>query len=236
MSTVNVLIIFVKNPEAGFVKTRLADSIGGRSAAFLYSLFAEAVFARTEDSRYVRIVFYRPAERQKEIKAWVGKGIEIEPQEGDDLGSIMFNGFSLAFRKGAKRVIAIGTDSPLIDNETISKAFKALEDSRCVIGPSLDGGYYLLGLSRPHKGIFKKISWGTDRVFGETLDNLKKLKIKYDVLDTGIDIDRVEDLVGLKERLQKMDNKALKGLFPILEALEKILSCDRLTKTGVHEI
>lgn len=203
MSPDNILIIFVKYPQAGFVKTRLSKTIGKQSAALLYKLFVETIIATTKDIFFKRIIFFTPPSKRKEFVKWLGKDLEFFPQRGNNLGRKMSNAFKEVFKHGAKRVAIIGTDSPLIDNRIIRKAFSILETKRCVVGPSLDGGYYLLGLSGFYRQIFEGIDWGTDRVFRQTLNSIKKLSIKYSILGKHFDVDDMEGLDRLNKRLKK---------------------------------
>lgn len=197
----NVLIIFIKYPQPGFVKTRLAKDIGKENASILYRLFVEAVLSRTKDRDFKRIIFYYPPESKNRIRNWIGQDYDIYAQKGIDLGNRLSNAFEFTFKKGAKRVIAIGTDSPHLDKKIILKGFKELENKPSVVGPTLDGGYYLLGLSQFHQELFQDISWGTHKVFRQTLDILKKLKIKFSLLEKELDVDTLDDLILLKNKL-----------------------------------
>lgn len=201
----NVLIIFVKYPQPGFVKTRLAKEIGKENAASLYRLFVEAILSRTDDKNFNRVIFYTPAEKRHQIKDWIGSDMDIYPQKGKDLGERLSHAFKFIFEKGAKRAVVIGSDSPTIDKKIILQAFKELEYNECVIGPSSDGGYYLVGLSYFHTEIFKDITWSTNKVYEQTLNRLRKLKLKFSSLDELFDVDNFEDLVTLKRSLRRDD-------------------------------
>lgn len=197
-----ILIIFVKYPEAGSVKTRLAQSIGEERAASLYRLFVELLLKRISDTSFERLIFYSPAEKRGKLSGWLGGGLRLFPQRGDNLGQRLSNAFQFAFREGARKVVIVGTDIPLLDKEVILTAFQRLEDSQCVIGPSLDGGYYLLGLSHFDAKIFQNINWGTDKVLNETLQAVKHLGLAYSLLAECFDVDDIEDLVRLKLSLR----------------------------------
>jgi rSAM/selenodomain-associated transferase 1 len=215
----NVLIIFVKYPEPGFVKTRLAEKIGKDKAAFLYRLFVETILARTEDIGFRRIIFCHPPEKSQGFKDWLGDN-EVYFQKGDTLGERLSNAFEFIFEKGAKRVIAIGSDSPTIDGKLIIKAFNKLESKECVIGPAQDGGYYLIGLSHFHREIFKDINWSTKDVFSQTKDKVNKLGLEFSILDKEIDIDSFDDLLVLKDRLKDAYKTNPIGLTPLLNFLD----------------
>ncbi|MDP6685636.1 MAG: TIGR04282 family arsenosugar biosynthesis glycosyltransferase, partial [Candidatus Omnitrophota bacterium] len=141
-----------------------------------------------------------PPDKKQDILDWIGGGIELCHQVKGDLGVRLSNAFQSIFKNGAKRVVVIGSDSPTIDVRVIKKAFIELKTKDCVIGPSKDGGYYLLGLSSYHKEIFQGISWSTDKVFKETLDRLNASGLSLSTLEEGFDIDTVEDLELIKDR------------------------------------
>jgi len=220
----NVLNIFVKYPEPGFVKTRLAKDIGKDEAVSLYRLFVEAILARTENISFRRIIFCYPSEKRQEIMDWLMPKIPLEfySQKGDTLGERLSNAFAHSFKKGARRVITIGTDSPTIDKKVILEAFKELETKQCVIGPALDGGYYLIGLSSFHKEIFMDIDWSTSSVLKQTQDRLNRLELEFTLLDREIDVDSFKDLLVLKDKLQDVSNINPIGLMPLINALTNI--------------
>lgn len=198
----DVLLIFAKYPQAGFVKTRLAKDIGKEKASLLYRLFVEATLKRTENRRFKRIVFYSPANKKNEITDWLGNGFKMHSQKGDDLGDRLSYAFKFAFKNKAKRVIAIGTDSPTIDKILIEKAFKRLKDVNCVLGPALDGGYYLIGLTHFYPEIFTSINWGKDDVLDKTKYKLHKLGLEFSLLEPYLDIDSLKDLYLFKRQLK----------------------------------
>lgn len=199
----NVLIIFMKYPEPGLVKTRLAKDIGKQKASLLYRLFVEAVLKGTQDRRFARIIFYWPPEKKIQIRNWIGSDLEIYPQKGVDLGERLSHAFKFAFEKRAKRVIAIGTDCPTLESRVIVEAFRRLKDSSCVLGPALDGGYYLVGLSSFYPELFKGIPWGQNTVLEKTKDKIKNSGLKFSILKPYPDIDSLADLNLVKDKLLK---------------------------------
>lgn len=217
-----VLIIFVKYPQAGFVKTRLAKEIGKEKAARLYRLFVKAILARTNDANFTRFIFYSPLEKETQIRQWLNYPPYLYPQEGDNLGKRLSNAFEFTFKRGAKKAVVIGTDSPTVGKETVIKAFEELEQNDCVIGPSTDGGYYLLGLSNFRREIFDNIEWDTDIVFRQTVNILKGLKLQLSFLDEDFDVDNSQDLIKLRNRLEKVGKIESTYFAPILENLKGI--------------
>jgi len=195
------LLIFLKYPEPGSVKTRLAKSIGKNKTTGLYKTFAEKILKNIKGVSYESIICFTPRDKEQATKRWLGKNIKLLPQKGKDLGERLGAAFQYAFGKGSKYVIAIGTDSPLLNKRTITQSFKELEKHDAVIGPSMDGGYYLIGLSKFYSDVFKRIDWGTNKVFNETIKHLKKLKIKTKIMPKHFDVDKLDDLFVLKNIL-----------------------------------
>ena len=202
----NALIIFLKYPEPGKVKTRLAKDIGDEKACAVYKSLAENVikniFTKNPGTYDVHI-FFTPADRETEIKDWLkpilddNQGIKTQfrTQEGRNLGERMSNAFKeILQEKGCKKCIIIGTDCPEIDATLIENAFGVLKEKDIVIGPCKDGGYYLLGMSRPASDLFVDIDWSTDRVFEQTIEKIQKNNLSGGVLKTLTDIDTQEDL------------------------------------------
>jgi hypothetical protein len=197
LSNGNVLLIFVKYPRLGRVKRRLSKTIGRENATFLYKIFVEKTIKETKSKNYERIIFFTPIRRKKEFIKWLGKRLKFIPQKGKNLGDRLYNAFKEAFALGAEKIVAIGTDSPLLNKEVIYRAFKKLNNKECVIGPSLDGGYYLLGLSCLNRGLFKGINWGTEKVFRQTLNAIKKINFRLGLLEKMLDVDDIKDLITL---------------------------------------
>jgi rSAM/selenodomain-associated transferase 1 len=191
-----MLLIFVKYPEPGKVKTRLATSIGLENAAILYRNMAEdIVYDLSKLTDYAKIIFFDPPERINDVVRWLKfDGLSFIAQDGNSLGEKMSNAFSHAFSLGADKAVVIGTDCPQITKQTIVKAFEKLETSEAVIGPSHDGGYYLLGLRRLIPELFYDIDWSTNLVFNQTMKRLRHNGIKFDCLEVLRDVDTVEDL------------------------------------------
>lgn len=215
-------MIFVKYPTRGTVKTRLAKTIGNADATLLYKEFVDTIINRTESKDVTRVVFYTPYNKRYDIMQWLGKDFIFYPQRGKDLGKRLRNAFALVFNKGAKNAIVIGTDSPLIDQDLIRKALDKLKQCHCVIGPSRDGGYYLLGLSCFCEEIFKGIQWSSASVFEQTLNCIKRAGLAVDILPAGFDVDTKEDLLFLKEELQRRTPAGPQHLDRLREIIDNV--------------
>jgi rSAM/selenodomain-associated transferase 1 len=122
-------------------------------------------------------------------------------QEGEDLGARLKQAFSQAFDENVKGVVVMGSDSPTVPLECINEAFDELSHHDVVLGPALDGGYYLLGSSRYVPDLFEHISWGSPTVLQETVDALQRAGSSYSLLIEWYDIDTAEDLARLREEI-----------------------------------
>jgi rSAM/selenodomain-associated transferase 1 len=194
--TKQVLIVFAKYPEPGLVKTRLAAEIGRDEAARVYRSCAERVIAAVAPATAgydVELACSPPGDKARMVR-WLGPGMKISGQQGYDLGSRMHNAFVQGFAAGYERVIIIGTDCPALTRDNMEHAFRALHSADAVIGPAADGGYYLIGLTRPVSGLFIDVSWGTERVLSQTIKKCHDVSINAALLPELRDIDRVDDL------------------------------------------
>ena len=138
------IIVFVKAPRPGFVKTRLASTIGGEVACGAYRRLAETVLTRLSPLPRVEIRF-TPDDAEDEINNWLRKGWVATPQGGGDLGERMHR----AFMEAGGPAIIIGSDCPYLELNDIELATKELQAHDMVLGPAADGGYWLIGLAAP---------------------------------------------------------------------------------------
>jgi len=189
------LLVFVKAPRPGAVKTRLATALGDDGAARLYRVLAEEEIRRTTPraGEYERIFFFTPEDARPEIERWL-PGETLEPQQGQDLGERMSLAFASAFAAGARRVAIIGTDVPECGREHVREALRSLDDHDVVLGPTHDGGYYLIALDRPQPAFFQSIPWSTPSVLPATAERAGVLGLSVRMLDPLRDIDTLADL------------------------------------------
>ncbi len=170
------------------MKTRLAASLGHAAAARAYAAMAREVAAGVRRLSGVRTAWVYDGSRDLR---WLGVfGGDRWTQGKGDLGARLTRAFERSFREGARRVCVIGTDSPDLPAGRIKEAFSALRRSEVVIGPSRDGGYYLLGLRRPRPDLFARIPWSGKGVFAETLRRAPGARVlgrHYDV-DAPVDL------------------------------------------------
>ncbi|NEU08228.1 glycosyltransferase [Flavihumibacter sp. R14] len=186
------LIIFIKNPEAGTVKTRLAKTIGPAKALLVYNYLLDHTRLISSKTKADRLLFYSGF--VPETDDWSSKKFQKHLQYGDDLGSRMSTAFDQAFSKGYPRVIIIGSDCLELNENLIATAFDKLSAYDFVIGPANDGGYYLLGMNSPYPELFKNKDWSTETVFEQTLSQIQSFSKSFYILPKLSDIDTIRDM------------------------------------------
>lgn len=183
------LIIMAKPPVLGLVKTRLAATIGDEQALKVYRELLALTFAVAHESTLEAIVHF--SEEAPFISDF--SLFEKDFQEGDGLGERILKSFSKEL-SDADGCIMIGADCPDLTSEILQLAVHALEKNDVVLGPSDDGGYYLIGVNEAEPALFDQIAWSTDTVLQSTVDNAEKLGKKVSLLPALFDIDDIEDL------------------------------------------
>lgn len=186
------MIIFVKNPIEGEVKTRLASSLGDEKALEVYQQLLKITAGVAEDVNAEKLVSYsKYVEESDDFDETI---FDKSVQKKGDLGEKMKHAFRDGFDEGFNRIVLIGSDCPEITQSLIDEAFIELSEADSVIGPSDDGGYYLIGLSRFIPEIFDDVEWSTSSVFSSTIKALDDLEATYHVLKKLNDIDTESDL------------------------------------------
>lgn len=186
-------MIFTRNPVPGKCKTRLAAEIGDTAALAIYTFLLKHTASVTAGvSRTDKFVYY--SDHLGDGSLWDPEIFRPRLQQGDDLGERMRRAFEAAFKSGYSRVIIIGSDLYDLSTRDLEDAFENLRKHAAVIGPATDGGYYLLGLTRPMPRLFKDKAWGTDSVLAATLKDLGR--IDPGILPARNDIDYYEDIAG----------------------------------------
>ncbi len=187
-----LLIIFYRNPEFGRVKSRLAVTIGEDRALAIYLYMA--AHARTVSSLVSvdRVVYYSSFIDREDN--WSNDTFAKRLQCGEDLGERMKHAFEESFNSGYDSICIIGTDCLEITEEILTEAFEALDRHDAVIGPAVDGGYYLLGMNKFIPELFDNKQWSTSSVGKATIDDLKRLSYSYQLLPQLRDIDTESDL------------------------------------------
>jgi len=210
----NAIIVFARLPVKGKVKTRLAKEIGIDFATSFYKVCAEHTFDeilkldRTDVAAYL---FFSEESDYDEVRNWTKNKFQYITQIGHSLGERMLNAFKTIFYAGFRNVILIGTDTPGISTELIYDAFSLLKKYECVIGPSDDGGYYLIGLKQTLFYLFNEMEWGTSEVLSKTIDRLKKNDQNYFIMEKMIDIDTKEDIKEWSENYKSESSHPVKS-------------------------
>jgi rSAM/selenodomain-associated transferase 1 len=202
MALESIVLLFVKAPLPGRVKSRLAAVTGQVHAVNLYKNFVLDILEMLEKTGYrVRIFFY-PSGAGSEVAEWLGTNREYMPQSGNDLGERMERAFAGVFSEGFSRAVLVGSDIPDLKATLVREAFLSLERSDAVLGPAADGGYYLIGFNRnsffPRP--FHGIEWSTPSVFQDTLGILRSASCRVHLLAEWEDIDSLAALKSFAER------------------------------------
>ncbi len=189
----NKLILFLKYPQPGQVKTRLAAVLGDDFTLELYKCFISDISAMIHAVNADSVILYSGPE---DISFTEFPDNKIILQRGKDIGERMYNAFLDVFSEGAGKCVLIGSDVPDITAGLLQDAFDILERSDVVLGPSTDGGYYCIGFKHNNlnKSVFENIPWSTSRVFSETIRSMKKAGLKAGFLSRLSDIDDFNDL------------------------------------------
>lgn len=189
-----LLMIFIRNPEMGKVKTRLASDVGDTEALRIYQRLLETTRKVAGKVKAGKQLWYSTFVDPKD--AWPEEHFEKQLQPQGDLGKRMATAFTNAFETGFQKVVIIGSDCPGISSELIENAFDKLSDHNVVVGPANDGGYYLLGMSS-FWDLFENVAWSSPKVLPETIKKMRKFGLKYFMLPELTDLDTIEDLKNL---------------------------------------
>ena len=188
----SLLIVFYRNPELGKVKTRLAATIGDAKAYSIYLLLSEHTRRVVDGLPQQKALYY--SDYVDVDDAWANNSYQKLLQSGRDLGEKMENAFKAGFNSGYKSICIIGTDCLELTEKIVTEAFQTLLTYDVVIGPAVDGGYYLLGMNTLHPELFKNKAWGGETVLTDTLYDIRILGLTSFQLPLLNDIDRIEDL------------------------------------------
>ena len=191
------LIIFTRYPQPGKTKTRLIPALGAEGAANLQRQMSEYTLSKVkkfQESTEISFEVRFAGGNLQLMQNWLGTELNYQLQGEGDLGKRMENSFLSAFNQGAREVVIIGIDCPGVNAEVLAKAFQKIQNCDILLGPAVDGGYYLIGLKRVIGKLFTNIDWGTARVLQQTVDIAQKLSLSVAYLQTLADVDIPEDL------------------------------------------
>ena len=191
-----LLIVFAKTPEAGQVKTRIGREIGMEEAAAIYQKMLEtAIAASASNKLWEQVITITPESEETYFKE---RGLKLTRQCGTGLGDRMSNALEAGFQEEAEKIILIGSDCPTLSHVEIAEAFSLLNKVPAVIGPSEDGGFYLIGVTRASYKIvarvFREVSvWSTSQVFADVQERCQNLALSLVKLPIKRDVDTYED-------------------------------------------
>ena len=186
------LVVFVKAPRPGVVKTRLAQTLGADVACAAYRQLVETLLTQLAPLPAVELCF-TPADASADINPWLRADWSAVPQASGDLGERLHAAFTEHFLADAEHVVIIGSDCPTVTATDIEDAWVALAGHDVVLGPALDGGYWLIGLRAPQPALFTAMPWSTDAVFGETLRRARENGLRVALLRELADVDTEAD-------------------------------------------
>lgn len=196
----DLLIIFSRYPVPGRTKTRLIPLLGAAGAASFHRLMAESIIARCRQaasSLDLSLEVHVEGGKEHQLKEWLREDLVLRRQDRGSLGKRMQEAFARGRPRQGRKVVLIGTDCPELTPMILEKAFARLDKVDLVLGPALDGGFYLIGLTRPADLLWQDVDWGSERVLAQILANAEKEQLSSILLEPLGDIDRPEDLARL---------------------------------------
>lgn len=213
------LIIFTRPPLPGRAKTRLIPALGPQGAADLHRQMTEDTLAwalALAQREPVRLEVRHDGPETAAMRAWLGLAPLYRPQGDGDLGQRMARALHEALAEGEQRVVLVGTDCPGRDDAVLAQAFAALEGHDLVLGPALDGGYYLIGLKKPTPALFVGMAWGGGQVLAQTLAAAKEAGLSVHLLPALGDVDEPQDLPRWQEAPRPPRLEAAPGLISVV--------------------
>lgn len=210
-SRVCAIAIMAKAPRRGEVKTRLVPPLSTEEAAELGGCFirdiADNILAAGALASIAGYAAYSPPGSEGEFAALLPAGIALLPPRRLGLGASLYDAAADLLAAGYGAACLVNADSPTLPTACLVAAARALAPAgdRLVLGPADDGGYYVIGLKRPHRRLFEDISWSTERVFGQTLDRAAELALAVDTLPSWYDVDDLASLRRLIDELGRAD-------------------------------
>ncbi len=190
-------VLMLKAPVKGFVKTRLAKTIGEEKALELYRWMGSKTVKAIPKDWEIEVRFI-PAHREGQVRSWLQREGDYFPQGEGDLGLRMSEVFSNRKSATSTCYLFLGGDCPAITTELLTMASRCLNDNDIVVGPATDGGYYLIGMKRPRPELFQNIPWGEGDVLQRTLEKAENQRLSVAMLPELCDVDDWESLLSQK--------------------------------------
>lgn len=218
------LVLFLKYPQKGTIKTRLAKVIGDSFALQLYECFIRDMLEKLTPLPYDLHIFVAPSDKVTAMCQWLGRDLPVHGQEGRDLGERMKQTFDKMFQLGYESCVLIGSDFPDLPGSVLTDAFEGLKTAEAVIAPAADGGYYLIGFQHLYfcGAVFQNVAWSKDRVFQQTMDIFKQEKVRVKTLRKWWDVDDLNELENFMERNMKSESRKSRTMRFLLQHKEEI--------------
>lgn len=223
-----LLVVVAKAPVPGKVKTRFLPELTFEEAANLYQCFIHDRIKEISTLDGIdKAIAFTPSNARETFASFTPNGFKLFAQKGKDLGKRLNNIFLENLTCGYGAVSIIDSDSPDLPKSIVQESFRILLSNRAdvVFGPCHDGGYYLVGMRKPHPELFKGIPWSTETVLQATLEKAEKIEIKTELLSRWNDLDTFEDLIAFFEKYkdQKFSkNQVGEKTLSFLSRLERI--------------
>jgi len=213
------LIVIGKAPEPGITKTRLVPFLAPEEAATLYRAFLLDAIELGLQLGWERTCVVHPRGAASALKAIVPRQVKLIEQRAGGLGNALAFAFEHHFEEGFERVVLIGSDNPTLQAEPIEQACAALDTHDVSIGPTSDGGYYLIGLRRPHLELFEAIDWSTPQVYAQTLARAQQIGLRVRAVRDWYDVDGPADLDRLQRELRSAPELTARNTRAVLRSL-----------------
>jgi rSAM/selenodomain-associated transferase 1 len=201
------LIIMAKAPRSGHVKTRLTASLPAEAVVDLYRCMIEDTLDLARSIAPDALAIVCPTSDVADVASWLPT-IEIVGQQGEGLAAGLLSAFRIFIERGYRRVVAIDGDSPQLPPETLDKAFELLDGTDVVVGPTDDGGYYLVGSKTVQPELFDTHRMGTGSALDSLISGAQGLGLRVALTETGYDVDEAEDLARLARELRLFPHRA----------------------------
>jgi len=234
-------VVLAREPEEGKVKSRLNSDLSTHDTFELYQAFVldtlqlalstevghlfVACLANGPKTHLNELIKNLSVELKGKKRESLKEKLVLIDQKGNHLGERLNETFRHVFKEGYEKVVVIGIDSPSLPRKSLEHAFKVLHKKDVVLGPTLDGSYYLIGLKKPCPKLFENIPWDTGGVYKETVERLKKLGLAWEELELWYDVDTADDLEFLVRDINQLrlagDEKSLKHSEEVLAKILK---------------
>jgi len=204
------IVIMAKRPEAGRTKTRLSPPLTPDEAVGLYEALLRDTIRLVSSLDHVQLaIAVTPPDAADEFRRFTPPNAHILPVEGPNIGECLSQVLSRLLDRGYRAAFAINSDGPSLPRAYLQEAMRRIWDVDVILGPSEDGGYYLIGLKESYPSLFQGVAWSTDRVAAQTLERAAALGLRVERLPPWYDVDTAADLERLQSELRNLPDNEL---------------------------